>query len=72
MFSVVQLKPAPPLANDPFHCPRLHMLPAVFVDSNTDAVKSFKVDRLLNKQTVKKSKGHAVEYFVCWTGYRPE
>ena len=48
------------------------MPPAVFVDGDTDATKFFEVDRLLHKQTVKKGKGRAVEYLVCWTGYGPE
>ena len=45
---------------------------AVFVDGDTDASKSFEVERLLNKQTVKKGKSRAIEYLVRWKGYRPE
>ena len=48
------------------------MPPAVFIDGDTNASKSFEVERLLNKQTVKKGKGRAVEYLVCKTGYGPE
>ena len=48
------------------------MPPAMFVDDDTDASKSFEVERLLHKRTVKKGKGRAVEYLVRWTGYGPE
>ena len=48
------------------------MPPAVFVEGDTDADKSFEVDCLLNKQTVKKGRGRAIEYLVCWTGYGPK
>lgn len=44
----------------------------VFVKINTDAIKSFEIDHFLNKQTVRKDKGHAIEYLVCWTRYGPE
>lgn len=64
VFLVAQLKPAPPPANDPFHCPRSHMSLTMFVDGDTDTAKSFEVNRLLNKQTVKKSKDHVVEYLI--------
>lgn len=72
VFSVAQLEPAPLPANDLFYYSRPHMPPTVFVDGDIDVIKSFEVDRLLNKQIVKKDKGHAVEYLVRWTGYRPE
>lgn len=69
VFSLAQLEPAPAPTQDPFHCPRPHMPPAVFVDGDTDALRSYEMDRLLNKRTIKKGRGHAVEYLVCWTGY---
>ena len=65
VFSVAQLKPTLSPTNDLFDHPRPHMPSAVFVDSDTDVTKSFKVDRLLNKQTVKKGRGRAIEYLVC-------
>ena len=65
VFSVAQLEPAPSPIDDLFYRARLHMPPGVFVDGDTDTTKSFKVERLLNKQTVKKGKGRAAEYLVC-------
>ena len=72
VFLVAQLKPAPSPTDDPFHRPRPHMPLIVFVNSDTDASKCFEVERLLNKRTVKKGKGGAVEYLICWTEYGPE
>ena len=72
VFLVAQLEPAPSPTEDPFHGPRPHMPPAVFVDGDTDVSRSFEVDRLLNKRTVRKGKGRAVEYIVRWTGYGAE
>ena len=72
VFSVAQLELASFLTNNPFHYPRPYMPPIVFVDDDTNTAKSFEVDRLLHKRTVKKGKGHTVEYLVCWTGYGPE
>ena len=72
VFSVAQLEPAPALSEDPFHRPRPQQPPFVFVEGDTDRQKSFEVDRLLNRRTVKKSKGLAIKYLVRWTGYGPE
>ena len=72
VFLVAQLKPASSPTNDLFHCLRPHMAPAIFVNGDINATKSFEVDCLLNKQTVKKGRGRAVEYLVRWTGYGPE
>ena len=72
VFSVAQLKPAPAPSKDPFHRPRPQQPPSVFVEGDTDHQKSFEVDRLLNRRTVKKGKGLAIKYLVRWTGYGPE
>lgn len=44
----------------------------MFVEGDTDKYKSFEIDRLLIKYTVRKGKGLAIEYLVRWTGYGPE
>lgn len=72
VFSIAQLEPAPSPAEDSFGRLRPKHPPPVFVEGDTDAVKSFEIDRLLNKRTVKKGRGHAVEYLVRWTGYGPK
>lgn len=42
---------------------------AIIVNCDTKIFKFYNVERLLNKNTIKKGKGHVVEYLVCWTGY---
>lgn len=64
VFLVAQLKPAPPPALDPFSRPILSEPLPVFVEGDIDILKSFKVEKLLNKQLVKKRKGHNVKYLV--------
>lgn len=44
----------------------------MFVDSDTDSLKSFEIYRLFNKQIIKKDKGLTVEYLICWTSYGPK
>ncbi len=72
VFSVAQLEPAPPPTEDPFGRPFLSNPPPVFVEGDTDNMKSFEIERLLNKRQIKKGKGRAIEYLVCWKGYGPE
>ena len=64
VFSVAQIEPAPDLSKDPFYRPRPQQPPSVFVEGDTDHHKSFEIDRLLNKRTVRKGKGLAIEYLV--------
>lgn len=69
---MAQLEPASPPTNNLFHCSRSNIPLAVFVNSDTNATKSFEVDCLLNKQIIKKDKGCVIKYLVCWTGYGSE
>ncbi len=72
VFSVAQLEPAPSPTEDPFQRPRPQHPPSVFVKSDTDYHKSFKIERFLNKRAVKKDRGLAIECFVRWTEYGPK
>lgn len=72
VFSVAQLKPAPSPTEDPFGHPRPQQPLSVFVEGDTDYHKSFEIERLLNKRTIKKSKNLAIKYLMHWTGYGPE
>lgn len=65
----MQLEPALSPAEDSFKRLWLKHPPFVFVKNDTDIVKSYKIDYLLNKQTVKKAKGQAIEHLVCWARY---
>ncbi len=66
---MVQLEPAPPPTEDPFSRPYPTHPPPVFVDKDTDTVKSFEVERLLNRRTMRHGRGNSVEYLVCWKNY---
>ena len=72
IFSVIQLELAPPPAKDLF----ARLFPSnpllIFVKGNTNKVKSFEIERLLNKCQVKKGKNRVIEYLVCWKRYSPE
>ena len=72
VFFVAQLEPAPYPAEDPFQCFRPQHPTSVFVEGDTDRYKSFEIDRLLNKRTIRKGRGLAIEYLVRWTGYSSE
>ena len=45
--------------------------PSVFVEGDIDTLKSYEVERLLNKRTMRKGRGLATEYLVRWKGYGP-
>lgn len=49
------------LAKDFFGRPQLKHPLFVVVEGDIDVVKSFKIDRFLNKRRVKKGKGQAIE-----------
>lgn len=72
VFSIAQLKLVSPPAKDPFARPFPSNLFLIFVEGNTNRLKSFKIEKLLNKRQVKKEKGQAVEYLVRSKGYGPE
>lgn len=57
VFSVTQLKLVATLIVDLFYCPWTHQLSFIFVEGNIDIFRLFKIYHLLNKRTVKKSKG---------------
>lgn len=69
VISVAQLKLTPPPVEDPFARLFPFNPPLVFVKHNTDKLKSFKIERLLNKYQVNKGKGYAIEYLVHRKGY---
>lgn len=62
VFLVAQLKPAPNPAQDPFARPFPSHPPPVFVDRDTNVLKSFKIEQLLNKRLVKRRKDRSIEY----------
>lgn len=69
VFSVAQLEPAPPPAEKLFGRHFSFNPPPIFVE---DKMKSFEIERIFNKRQIKKEKGRAIEYLVCWKRYNPE
>lgn len=72
VFSVAQFELTLSPAKDLFQCPRLQQLLSVFVEGDTNSHKSFGIQCLFNKRTVKKDKGLAIEYLIRQTGYGPK
>ena len=69
VFSIAQLEPCPPPDSDPFARPRPYNPDSVYVEGDTDLVKSFEVERLISKRQTKR---RGPEYLVRWKGYGPE
>ena len=68
VLSVAQLEPAP-AGEDPYRRPRPTHPDSVFVEGDTELVKSFEIERLINKrQTARRGP----EYLVRWLGYPPQ
>lgn len=65
VFLVAQLELAPKPFDNLFWRSNSHHPPTVFVDGDTDNLKSFEIDRLVNKRTIKRVKGLTVEYLIC-------
>lgn len=72
IFTIAQLEPAPHPTMNPFHRPRPEEPPSVFVEGDTDTMKSFELERILDKRMIRKGRGLATEYLVKWVGYGPE
>lgn len=72
IFPVAQLKPTPPPVENFFERPFPSNPPSLFVEGNTNKLKSFEIERLLNKCQVKKEKDQAIEYLVHWKRYGPK
>lgn len=72
VFSMAQLEPTLPLAENSFSRLFPANPPPVFVNGDTDILKSFEIEKLLNKRQVKKEKDQAIEYLVRYKGYGPK
>lgn len=57
---------------DFFQISYLHQPFFIFVDDNTNNLKLFEINRLFNKQRIKKGKNLAIQYFIYWTSYGPK
>lgn len=68
---MAQLEPWPSTP-DPFSRPVPEHPDSVYVEGDTDEFKSWVVESLLNKRTIRRGKGLSIEYLVRWRGYGPE
>lgn len=62
---MTQLKPAPFPDKHSFVRLFSSNLSLLFLKGNIDKLKSFEIEKFLNKYWVKKAKDQAIEYFVC-------
>jgi len=68
VFTIAQLEPCPSPDSDHFKRSRPDYPKSVFVDGDTERVKSFEVDRLVGKREAVRG----TEYLLRWKGYGPE
>ena len=69
VLNIAQLEPsADPAAGRP----RFDHPGSLFVEGDTDTDKSFEVERLLDKRTIRQGRSRVTQYLVRWKGYEPE
>ena len=59
------------LETNPFSRLRPNYPNSVFVEGDTPTLKSYEIERLLNKRIFPKGRSIATEYLVKWKGYGP-
>ena len=69
IFSIAQLKSCFDSINDFFRRHRLTQSNFVFVEKNTDLIKSFELKRIVNKRMIVRRE---VEYLIRWKNYESE
>ena len=65
------LKSGPAVKDDPYNQLRFDYLDFVFVNEDTEFLKSFKISKIIDKRVIYKGRirKRIIEYFVRWTGY---
>ena len=69
VYTVAQLEPA---AADRYQRPRPDHPGSTFAEGDTNAYKSFEIERLLNKKTIRHGRGVVIQYLVRWKENGPE
>ena len=69
VFSIAQLEPCPDPTKDPFTRPRPDLPDSVFVEGDTERVKSYEIEKLITHRPTAR---RGIEYLVRWKGYGPE
>ena len=68
VFTIARVEPCPSPSNDAFERIRRTTPDSVFVEGDSDKVKSWEVERLVDKRVV----ARGVEYLVRWKGWDEE
>lgn len=69
IFIIAQLKFALNFITNFFHRFRSKESLAIFVEDDTETMKSFELNKLLNKRTTRKERDLIIEYLVKWKDY---
>lgn len=72
VFTIAQLEPAPDPNSDSYKRSRPNHPDTIYVDGDTEAYKSYEIDRLLNRKVIRKGRNSITQYLVRWKGYEPE
>lgn len=71
VISVAQLEPKTP-GQDPYNRPRPHHPDSIHVEGDTETMKSWEIERIIDKRIRKSGKKKITEYQIRWLGYGPE
>ena len=69
MISVAHLEPA---KDDAFNRPQPDHPEPIYVDGDTENMKSFEVEAVLNKRERRRGRKVITEYLIRWVGYGPD
>ena len=69
VFFVTQLKSSLAFNADSYQRFKSIYSSSMFVESDTNEMKSYEIDRLLNKRTIKRERNQSVEYLIRWKEY---
>ena len=72
IFTITQLEPSLAPNEDPFDRPKPDQPDSIYVEGDTETIKSFEIERLLDKRVMRKGCSFATEYLVCWKGWGPQ
>ena len=69
VFTIAQLEPCPSPSTDPFKQPYPEQPNSIFVEGDTEQIKSYEVEKLIAHRDTKR---RGKKYLLCWKGYGPE
>lgn len=72
VISIAHLEPASTQVEDPYDRARPDHPGQVYVEGDTETSKSYKIEALLGKRSLKRYGKTRIQYLVRWKGYGPE